>query len=236
MSQINRSPNMEELLDAAIESHLSELHTSTPAKVLSYDSNKQTVDVKPMIKRLIGHSDSSESSEPLPVIYGVPVLFYRTKNTSFTLPIKKGDFVILHFCDSSIDNFYSSSGQDSDPDEFRKHDLSDAVAVPCFFPYSSPIPDVDSNNVSIGFHNGVKIDLTDSGEMKISVNGISDESVMLAKAFERFWNYQFKPFFDAHLHTSVTSGGPTSPPTPGALGTCPNFPSNAISKVLKVKS
>lgn len=175
----SRSPNDTELLNMAIESWLSDVHTCMPGKVDSYDPATQQATIKPLVQRRIVHEDGSEALEPLPSITNVPVVFLRAAGFFMTFPIVKGDFVTLHFCETSIDNYMSGIGEDTDPDEFRHHDLSDAIAVPGFYPFKKSISDISSENLVIGKDNGgAQIHITPSGEVKLGSNLAVNEAVM----------------------------------------------------------
>ena len=173
----SRSPDDTELLNMAIESWLSDLHTCMPGRVDSYNAATQMATIKPLIKRRIVHGDGSELLEELPPITNVPIVFARTAGFFISFPIAKGDLVTLHFCEKSIDNYMSGTGEDTDPDEFRRHDLSDAIAVPGFYPFKRSIRDISSVNLVIGRDDGgAQIHITPDGIVKIG----SDLSVDFA--------------------------------------------------------
>ena len=226
----SRSPDDTELLNLAIESWLADVHTCMPGRVDSYDPETQSATVKPLIKRLIVHEDGSEALEELPPITDVPVVFLRSAGFFLSFPIQEGDLVTLHFAETSIDNYMSGLGADTNPDEFRHHDLSDAIAVPGFYPFRRSINDISSVNLVIGKDDGgVQIHLTPDGTMEVKVEGESDEAVALGNAMKVFWDSVFKPIFDAHIHPSGM--GPT-----GTTATpAPSFDTAIISKILKVK-
>lgn len=230
----SRSPDDTELLNLAIESWLFDVHTCMPGRIDSYDPKTQMATVKPLVKRRILHGDGSESLEVIPPITNVPVTFLRAAGFFMSFPIEKGDLVTLHFCTNSIDNYMAGEGEDTDPDEFRHHDLSDAIAVPGFYPFKLPIKDISSVNFVMGKDDGgVQIHLTPNGTMEIKVNGDSDESVALGNALQFFWDNVFKPIYDVHTHISAAPGSPTGPPIPAFLA--PAFDQSIISSILKLK-
>jgi hypothetical protein len=132
-----------------------------PGRVEKYDSATQKADIKPLIKDRIPTRDGSELLEPLAVIPGVPIIFPRAGGFFITLPVAKDDLVTLIFCDRSIDNYKSGKGTDTDPDDFRMHDKTDAVAFPGFYPFSRSIGDsgVDSDLV-LGKEDGAVVHIT----------------------------------------------------------------------------
>ena len=105
-----RSPDLAEVLRAAVFQGLADTHTAMPGRVEKYDSQRQKADVKPLLKRTVVNLDGTELSEELPVIPDVPVVFPRAGGFFISLPIKKGDFVLLVFCERSIDNYTAGQG------------------------------------------------------------------------------------------------------------------------------
>lgn len=236
MSELSHSPEIEELLDLAIESWLLEVHTCMPGKIISYDKKTQKADVQPMLKRRIVHQDGSELLESLPPLTDVPVNFMRSAGFFLTFPITKGDLVTVHFSERSMDNYMSSLGEESDPDEFRAHHLSDAICVPGWYPFKRPIKDISGVNAVFGMDNGgMQIHITPDGEMHVKFDNESDEAVALAGQLQQFWNDAFKPVFDSHFHLAPSGGGNTGTPiTLAGAAVAPTFDTAIISKHLKV--
>lgn len=228
--EASRTPESDELLRLAIDSFLEDVHTCMPGKVESYDADKQKADVKPMLKRLIQHEDGQETVESLPVIPDVPVIFQRGGGFFQSFPLKKGDLVALHFAERSIDSYLSSSGADSDPGVFTRHDLTDAVAVPGLYPFNRAIKDISSANMVMGDDNGgIQIHLTPDGTMEVKLEGDSSDAVALGNVLKLFWDSIFVPVFNAHIHpTALGPSGTSAVPAPP-------FDPNIISKVLLVK-
>ncbi len=225
--EVSRTPNDDEILELAITSFLAGVHTSMPGRVVEYFPETQKADIKPLLKMLTVHGDGSELVEPIPIIPDVPIHFLRAAGFVMTFPVKAGDLVCLHFMERSIDNYLSSTGEDTDPDDFRKHDLSDAVAVPGFYPFARSIGDISSVNMVMGkSEGGIQIHLTPGGTMELKFDGEADEAVALGNALQLFWDNVFKPAFDVHTHASAGA-----PPVPSA----PSFDPSIISKVFKLK-
>lgn len=121
-----------------------------PAKVEEYFPDEQKVDVKPLIKRRIVGEEGEELLEELPIIPDVPVRFPRNANFFMTFPLAPGDLVMLVFAERSLDNWLAGTGEDTDPDEFRMHDITDAVACPGLYPFSEAIGDIDTERMALG--------------------------------------------------------------------------------------
>ncbi len=122
---------MSEVINAAVRSHLAEVHTSLPARVVSYDADKQSVDVQPLLKRGYRDETGTRKAEELPVIPNVPLVFPGLGPWHIVFPVVVGDTVLVVFCENSIDSWLHSGGQEViDPKDDRRHTLNDAVAVP----------------------------------------------------------------------------------------------------------
>jgi len=209
---------------------LDDLHTMLPGRIEEYDAAQQRVSVKPLVKRLTLTENGEELLEELPIIPDVPLAFPRSMEFFMTFPIKKGDLVMLSFAERSLDNWLASDGEDISPDEFRMHDLTDAVAYPGLYPFKRAIKDISQVNMVMGKdQGGLQVHITPDGKMQIKVNDTADEAVALANKFKTFWNSVVKPAYDAHLHS--TAMGPSGPPVP----LLPGFDNAIISTVLTLK-
>lgn len=118
-----------------IDAALLDLHTSMPAKVVSYEPTTGMADVQPMLKRPLPDG----SSVALPVIVQVPVAYPRAGAAIISLPIKKGDTVQLTFAERSIDNWKLVGAEDA-PGNRRRYHLADAWAVPGGYAKVAPHP------------------------------------------------------------------------------------------------
>lgn len=230
----SRSPTAAEVLRQALSYALSDVHTLLPGRIEEYTAAEGKVAVKPLIQRLSLTEDGEEILEELPIIPDVPVVFPRTQTAFLSLPIKKGDLCAIIFAERSLDNWLASpDGEDTDPDEFRQHDLTDAVCVPGLYPFSKAIVDIDEANLVVGFdEGGLQVHITPDGTMEVKVNGDADEVVALGNALQTFWDTVVTPWMVAHTHP--TGVGPSGPPV--QAGTFPAFDTAILSTILKVKS
>jgi hypothetical protein len=152
-----RSPTTAEFVSEAIDFFLEDTHTALPGRVKSYDPVEQRAEIQPLVQRLIIAEDGEEILEALPVIPDVPVGFPRSGEFFISFPIKQDDLGMLFFAERSLDNYLSSDGTRSegyDPEEFRKHDMTDAVFYPGVYPWSKAIGDAHADNLVIGKDGG----------------------------------------------------------------------------------
>lgn len=128
-----------EAVHSGVTSALDEVFVARPGKVTAYDPITNTAVVKPMVKRALYSVDDDERSyEELPEIPFVPVIFPRAGAYAMTLPVGVGDTVLLVFCDVSLAE-WRASGAVSEPVDARRHSIGWPVAIPGFFPDSSPM-------------------------------------------------------------------------------------------------
>ena len=126
MSTIN------EVINSHIENALSEIHTAFPAQVLRYDAAKQCADFQPVIKKKF----RDDSILPMPVLHNVPIVFPSSGGGLLSFPVHTGDTMLVICCERSVDAWLSSDGGQIDPEDSRKFNLSDAVAIPGLYTFN----------------------------------------------------------------------------------------------------
>lgn len=131
---VNETPTMAQVLQDAFEGRLCNLHTAMPGRILSYDASKQTAKIQPELKRKFRDGSVLD----IPVISDVPVVMPRAGKAFISLPLKPGDQVLLIFAERSLDTWKVSGGSVDPTTESRKHDFSDAFAIPGGYPESNP--------------------------------------------------------------------------------------------------
>lgn len=228
---VSRSPEPQEVLRAAMEYALADVHTALPGRVEAYDPATQKADIKPLIKRLVSTEDGEELLEELPVLPQVPVIFPRTASAFITFPVAAGDHVLLIFNERSIDNFVAGDGEDTDPDEYRTHDLSDAVALLGFYPDAKAIVEADndterltmgtteggmrlhiaSDHVEVTFDGGSTMRLEQKDADATLQLGDGAVHAAIVEKLETLWG-QLKSAMDTwDTHTHPTGVGPSGP-------------------------
>ena len=150
----SRSPTGPEVLRQAIDYFLQDTHTMLPGRIEEYDPAEQKASVKPLVQRRTLTEDGNEIVEELPIIPDVPVHFPSVAEFVMTFPVKQGDFCMLIFAERSIDTWLAGDGSDADPDDFRQHDLTDAVAQVGFRPFSKALKRADADDMVVGHDTG----------------------------------------------------------------------------------
>lgn len=154
----SRTPSLVEVIRAALDYALADVHVAMPGRVVKYEAALQAADVQPLLKRTTINDDASEEVEEIPVLPRVPVVFPRAGGYFLSFPVVPGDSVLLVFNDRSIDNYSASSGAAPvDPVDLRKHDISDAVALVGFGPFAKAIKGDVSSGAVFGKEGGAQV-------------------------------------------------------------------------------
>ena len=125
--------NINHLLDDAMSSTLKGMMICLPATIVSIPNNldDMAVDVVPCVNEL----KPDGSSEEIDTIYRVPVQMPGSSTSLVNIPLNVGDNVILVFSQRSLDGWKTSNGYPTTPPTVRRWDTSDAIAIPCIFPF-----------------------------------------------------------------------------------------------------
>jgi hypothetical protein len=171
--------SLQEVLSSAFTYQSSKMYTSIPCVVLKVHNslNECKVDVQPSVNSLY----KSGKIEEHPPILSVPVIFPSSKTSSFTFPINVGDTVLCVFASKSIDNFKRGTGGPTIPNDYRKFDKRDAIAIPGLFPFGSSINNPSKHTWphntqdavvahNLGTGNEVEIRLKANGDMVVNTN------------------------------------------------------------------
>lgn len=140
----------------SVNAMLCNVHTSLPGIVKSYDPATNKAKIQPALNK-----NFTSGEMPMPILENVPILF--PNNIKF--PINIDDYVLLIFCERSIDLWLSVGGQIT-PTDPRKFDLSDAIAIPGLIPFNK----VQSGNNNQDFvieYKGSKILIHANGDIEI---------------------------------------------------------------------
>ena len=138
-----RLGNDEETLARIIETRTDSLRAAMPGEIVSFDPEKQTATVKPLIKEYVYGEWLS-----LPLLQDVPCFFPRAGGYCLTFPVKPEDEVIIIFNDMCIDSWWQSGGEQTQL-ETRRHDLSDAMCLLGITSTPMAVEDYSTNSVML---------------------------------------------------------------------------------------
>ena len=146
------TPSFRQAIDKIVRTHLLETNVCMPGIVRAYDHTKRRATIQPTINRQL----LDGSIQDYPPIVGVPVHMPSGNGFTISLPIKVGDTVTLLFSQKSIEQWKKSlTGDRVDPNDARRNDLTDAIAIPGLHPFSmSPNLDIEGTDTDLVLKNG----------------------------------------------------------------------------------
>lgn len=122
------TPNLTRVLQAHLDERLAGVNTSMPGEVTSYNAATGRATVQPLIPRGYLDEQGERQSELLPAITDVPVMRPGSGGDRLKYDIRPGDAVLLLFASASLDRWLAT-GRSLDPQDDRRHTLSDAIAI-----------------------------------------------------------------------------------------------------------
>jgi len=166
----SRTPTMVEVMNTLASNIYDNTSVCMPGLVKTYDPALRQAEVQPLLNRAVFDEDGNEIQEELPTIPAVPVVFPRGGTFYIVYPLQPGDNVLLVFADRSLETYMLSTGDTpNDQIDLRQHNLSDAIAIPGFFPTGKPILDtVAPTDLVVGKEAGPTITVTTT---QVDING-----------------------------------------------------------------
>lgn len=103
----------------------------------------QTVEISLQIKRLA----MDGTSTAFPVLVDCPYFVLQGGGAYVDMPINKGDYCLVLFCDRNIDTWWATANV-ADPATPRKHSLSDGIALVGLNPKPQALP-MDGESIGL---------------------------------------------------------------------------------------
>jgi len=221
-----------EFLNTLIDKKISDMHICLPAKILEYDHSKQQAKVKPLINKFV----NKDNTIILPDIYNVPVMQLSSGQASITMPVNINDTVLLLFSEASLEEWLTN-GQLATPDDPRRNNLTDAIALLGLRDFSKPAQADNNTDLLIKYDNSEirfkpagkldikcsdatlqvdnlvingKVDIT--GNVKIDGDLEVTSNVKVSNKITSTTATIGNKDFATHAHLGVTTGGGTSGP------------------------
>lgn len=139
------------------------MKVSFPAKVTTVNANG-TVNIQPVIREKLISGGNSVRYVNLPIIPNVPICWPNAGGYSITFPIDVGDECLAVISDQSFDNWWLYGGVQN-PIEYRRHDLTDAIAI--FGPKSIPNTLPEPQGFTVRTPKGKAIEILGDGTLKL---------------------------------------------------------------------
>lgn len=201
--------SLEGLIRGAFDNLISDVRVSLPGTIEKIDSSTRLVDVRPMISVLF---HGREEAINLPIIQQVPLIEPRTAAAFISLPIKKGDQVLMVFSDRALNNWLGSDGSiPVEPLDVRMHDLTDAFAILGGWPTlkTGNRPGTNPDDLDIQVESGVKI-LIGNGPDELL--GLAHEAFTKLKDVAEELSTHLKDLQTMSVTRVTTGGGVSGPP------------------------
>lgn len=240
---ISEDPSLAEIVKHGVEAGLSQVFKAGPAEITAYDPVTNTAFVKPSVKHSTYDVFTGERSyNELPEIPFVPVCFPRAGDFVMRLPMKKGDTVLLVYCDASMAEWRDGGGT-TEPEDARLHSIGWPVAIPGLFPDSSPMSPIDAiaaaSSAIFGAVGGAQVQVSSSG-INITQAGVPPISPVALSvptdagiagcitAINAMMTVlaSLIAALGAHTHAVPTPAGPTGPMIPA--GPMPSAPAPLV--------
>lgn len=145
------------------------LKVSFPAKVTTVNANG-TVNIQPVIREKLISASNKINYVNLPIIPNVPICWPSGGGYSITFPISVGDECLAVISDQSFDNWWLYGGVQN-PIEYRRHDLTDAIAI--FGPKSIPKTLPEPQGLTLRSPKGKAIEILKDGSINITGNNVA---------------------------------------------------------------
>lgn len=152
---------MTDAMRQAVLFQLYDVHTALPGQIISYDYSTQKATIQPCLKK----SYLDGTTQEMPILNNVPVIFPRAGEASLTFPVMPRDTCLLLFIERSTDLWKSVGGVVA-PNDPRKFDLSDAIAIMGLMPFSENSLSENNEDVLLTYKNS-SIRIKASGDIQI---------------------------------------------------------------------
>lgn len=238
-----RKPTMSETLRAWIDACRADLRVALPARVTSYDADKQMVSVQPLIKQVYEDEEGVRQVESLPIVNGVPVVFPGGGGYRLTFPIVDGQTKVgtsippatiglLVFADRSMDRWLSGDGSEVDPEIDHDHHLADAVFLPGLRAFGAPLSSAPTDKLTLG-NDGSPTDITIDSQGNIV---IANGTLGAARENDNLTVSEEMATWAGQVEAGISGAGGTPPsPTFSASVAAPGFLGSINSHSSKVK-
>lgn len=186
------------------------LRVACPGIIQSFDAVKQTVVVQLAIRENVLQNLQRVPVQIAPLV-DVPIVLPRAGSCTLTLPIKQGDECLVVFGDMCIDGWWQSGGIQNQLDR-RRHDLSDAFAIPGPWSQGRVIPNYSPSTAQLRSDDGktvVEVDPTGSVNINAPTVNVQGQTVNISGAGNTI--IEGKNFL-THQHTGVQTGSGVSGP------------------------
>lgn len=137
-----------EFYNILVDRVFSTLRVCVPGIIQEFDPTSQTATVKVALREQVRQENLEYKWTEIPLLLDVPVVFPRGGGYVLTFPVKQGDECLVVFSDLCIDAWFSLGGIQNQIEK-RRHDLSDAIAIPGLWSQPRVLKDYSTKHVEI---------------------------------------------------------------------------------------
>jgi hypothetical protein len=204
-----------EMLQTALDQRQLQIHTATPAQIVSYNPSTMTATVQPALRIIQRQTDGTQVPRVIQAIQDVPVGFPGGGGYLLTFPVQPGDECLLVFCERQIDNWHQHGGIQT-PTDFRLHDISDAVALVGLRSQPNRLAGASGSTVQLRSDAGNLVIELDGSAGNVNITG----NLHVTGAVIAGYGGGDQVTLQQHKHTQPPDGRgdteqPTNPPTAG---------------------
>lgn len=125
------TPELWEVIDAAIASFADQLLVGLPGVITDYDEDGNTVSAQAVVMHGEFGEDGSRASVPIATFTDVPIGWPGGMGKRLIKwPIKKGDQCWLHFSGRCLNSWKANGTKIADPLDDRRHHKADVMCIP----------------------------------------------------------------------------------------------------------
>jgi hypothetical protein len=182
------------------------VHVGFVGRVVSYDHEKQTATIQPVVKGRRRNEDGDLEFYLLPQITNVPVEFPQGGGGAYsiTFPLAVGDLGMVRIMERSHDEWRTTGAESTQPQHPRRFDLTDATFYPGISSPADPLDQIDESAMVI------------AGDLKLGDKSASELVALASLVLDRLNKLQTA--FDQHMHATAGTGPPVGPtPVPGVI-------------------
>lgn len=153
--------------------------TSLPGIVQEHDVEKNTVTALVATKMQRAKPDGTTEWVQVDKLVDLPIQYPSGGGATMTLPMKKGDEVLLSFSARAIDKWWQEGGV-QEQDQYRMHSMQDGFAIPGFRSQPRKLKNVNPSTLQIRTDDGNSYVEFDPVNKKYTTNVESDVLIQSA--------------------------------------------------------
>lgn len=130
-------------------------------EIVEFNPSRQTVSVQISTKQVVDVApDGTRRLQDYPLLLECPLVFLSGGESHLTIPPQAGDGCIVLFNDRDLDNWFIEGGIKA-PNTYRRHDLSDGIAIVGVRNLQTALDDFLADGVRLQYNSANKIELKD---------------------------------------------------------------------------